>query len=260
MFLNFNENFLNIMENILYMLGGFCSNIYFSIIAIFFGFVGGFFLACLKFVHRGKWQANVSNAVVSVICGTPMVVQLMIYYYAVPSIIPISNMFSAIIGVAFNSACYFSLMFLDAMCAIDDTYFLNLRGLNVNKNMSIKKFLLPMVINNCYNKITFEFISLLKETAVLNAIGVNDIFARSKEMGWRSGSSYSYMFICAGIFYGSYILHKNFLHRFINPLLVRLLKFVLSTSNLMLLLYLSSSYLLYVMCARLPVVLSRMYL
>ena len=260
MFFNLNGNFWSILGNIWYMLGGFLNNIYFSIIAIFFGFVGGFFLACLQFVNKEKLSARISNAIVSFVCGTPMVVQLMIYYYVVPSVIPISNMLSAVLGVAFNSACYFSLIFLDAMSAIDDTYFLNLRGLNVSKSVSIKKFLLPMVINNSYNKITFEFVSLLKETAILNTIGVSDIFSRAKEMAWQSGSSYVYMFVCAGIFYITYIIHKNFFHKFINPLLVGLLKFVLRTSNLMLLLYSSMGYLLYAICARLVVVFRHVYL
>ncbi len=265
MFWNLSENFLNIVKqfsgNVWYMLGGFANNMYFSIIAMFFGFVGGFFLACFQFVYKDKWPAKVSNGIVSVICGTPMLVQLAIYYYVVPSVVPISNMLSAVIGISFNSACYFSLMFIDAMFSIDDTYFLNLRGLNVSRSEAIKNFLLPMVIKNAYNKITYEFVNLLKETAILNAIGVSDVFSRAKEMAYRSNSSYfTYMCICASMFYLFYILHKNFMHRFVNSLLVKLLKFVLRTSNLMLLIYGSSAYLLYAIGMRLWLFIYRIYL
>lgn len=218
---------INLIEHFPYILNGFIYNLTVTSICIVFGFVLGFFISALQFIYKDKFAGKIASVLVSLICGTPMIVQLMIYCYGLSRFIPLSQMVFAIIGISINSACYFSLIFLDAMCAIDDTYFLNLYGVNISKSMCVKKFLLPMIIKNSYNKITFEFISLLKETAILNVVGISEVFSRSKEIAWNFNAYVQCMLLCGSMFYLVFFIYKRWLHSPFNKMLVSILKFTL---------------------------------
>ena len=110
----------------------------------------------------------------TVIRGTPVVVQLMIMYFIV--LVSSNNkVLVAVLAFGFNSAAYVAEIFRSGIMSIDEGQFEAGRSLGFNYVQTMRYIIIPQAFKNVLPALANEFIVLLKETSVACYVAVNDL-------------------------------------------------------------------------------------
>ena len=110
----------------------------------------------------------------TVIRGTPVVVQLMIMYFIV--LVSSNNkVLVAVLAFGFNSAAYVAEIFRSGIMSIDEGQFEAGRSLGFNYVQTMRYIIIPQALKNVLPALANEFIVLLKETSVACYVAVNDL-------------------------------------------------------------------------------------
>ncbi len=124
----------------------------------------------------------------TIIRGTPVVVQLMISYFvifiSVKDGVPI-----AIFAFGINSGAYVAEIFRSGIMSVDNGQFEAGRSLGFNYMQTMAHIVLPQMLKNVLPTLCNEFIALLKETSVAGYVGVIDL---TKAGNAIAGRTYSY--------------------------------------------------------------------
>ena len=162
-----------------YILKGLANSIIIVSFAAIIGLVLGFFSAVVRSWHDKNGGLNILNAIVrvyiTVIRGTPAMIQLLIIYYIVFASVDVSKMVVAIVAFGINSGAYVSEIFRSGIMAIDNGQFEASRSLGMDFFQTMIFVVLPQVFKNVLPTLANEFIVLLKETSICGYIGLNDV-------------------------------------------------------------------------------------
>lgn len=110
----------------------------------------------------------------TVIRGTPVVVQLMIMYFIV--LVSSNNkVLVAVLAFGFNSAAYVAEIFRSGIMSIDEGQFEAGRSLGFNYVQTMWYIVIPQAFKNVLPALANEFIVLLKETSVAGYVGLQDL-------------------------------------------------------------------------------------
>jgi len=156
-----------------------------SLIAILLGFISGTVLGVLSSNKiRITGLTLLIQTYVSIIRGTPIFVQLLIIYFALPKAlgINISSFMAGVITLSLNSTAYLSEAIRAGINAIAPGQWEAAYVLGYSKLQSLRYIVLPQALQNILPAITNELISLIKESSILMVIGVPEITKSSKEI------------------------------------------------------------------------------
>jgi len=110
----------------------------------------------------------------TVIRGTPVVVQLMIFYFVIFVSIR-SGELIGIIAFGINAGAYIAEIFRSGIMSIDNGQFEAGRSLGFNYIQTMRYIIIPQAFKNILPTLANEFIVLLKETAVVGYVAVQDL-------------------------------------------------------------------------------------
>jgi polar amino acid transport system permease protein len=145
-------------------------------------FVGGFFGSILAVMrYRGLFR-GVANRFVSIVRGTPLLLQLGIVYFSVPGLIGVrlDVMTAGIITFGLNSSAYIAEVLRSGIESLPKGQFEAAKTLGIPHFYAWIDIILPQVIRNSFSSIVNEAVALLKETAVISTIGGLDIMRASQ--------------------------------------------------------------------------------
>lgn len=150
-----------------------------TIFAVLIGVVLGFLIAIVRSTHdktgRLRFLNFLCNIYITVIRGTPVVIQLMIIYFVVFGSVSINKVLVAIIAFGMNSGAYVAEIVRSGIMAVDNGQFEAGRSLGFNYSQTMKLIILPQAIKNILPALANEFIVLLKETSVAGYIALEDL-------------------------------------------------------------------------------------
>ena len=175
------------------------------------GIVLGILLSLCKIGNIAplRWLANFYT---SIFRGTPLVLQLMLIYYAFPQMtgIIIDPMPAAIIAFGLNSAAYISEIIRAGINAVDKGQMEAAKALGIPYSKMMKDIILPQAMKNILPSLMNEFITLNKESAIVTVVGALDIMRRAYVVG---GDTYRYLepLLVAGAIYYVMTLVLTFL-------------------------------------------------
>ena len=112
---------------------------------------------------------------ITVIRGTPVVVQLLIINFVIFSSVFVDTVLVAIIAFGLNSAAYVAEVFRSGIMSIDEGQFEAGRSLGFNYGQTMWHIVMPQAFKNVLPALANEFITLLKETSVSGYIGLMDL-------------------------------------------------------------------------------------
>ena len=112
---------------------------------------------------------------ITVIRGTPVVVQLLIINFVIFSSVFVDTVLVAIIAFGLNSAAYVAEVFRSGIMSIDEGQFEAGRSLGFNYGQTMWHIVMPQAFKNVLPVLANEFITLLKETSVSGYIGLTDL-------------------------------------------------------------------------------------
>lgn len=141
---------------------------------------------------------------ISVLRGTPLILQLMVVYFG-PFFLfgiqmPRNYRFTAvIIGFVLNYAAYFAEIYRSGIESMPTGQYEAARVLGYNKAQTFFRIILPQVIKRILPPVTNEAITLIKDTSLAYAISVQEMFTIAR--AFASAQASMIPFVAAGIFY-----------------------------------------------------------
>ncbi|HCA71436.1 MAG TPA: amino acid ABC transporter permease [Ruminococcaceae bacterium] len=163
-----------------YILTGLGNTLVITVFAVLIGVVLGTLVALIRIAHINNPQKlrvlnGIANLYLTVIRGTPVVVQLLIMYYIIVVGTPISDVGTAILAFGINSGAYVAEVIRSGIQSVDHGQIEAGRSLGLSERTTMVKIVFPQALKNVLPAIGNEFISLLKETSVAGYIGIQDL-------------------------------------------------------------------------------------
>lgn len=135
----------------------------------------GIMIAFLR-LSKNKIISQIANLYILIMRGTPLLLQLVFVFFGLPLMGIVFDRFEAVI-VAFslNYAAYFAEIFRGGIQSIDKGQYEGAFVLGFSKFDMYRRIILPQVIKRVLPAMSNEVITLIKDTAIVYAIGLNDI-------------------------------------------------------------------------------------
>ena len=147
--------------------------------AVILGFVLGFSVAIVRNVYENTKKLKILNFIcnvyLTVIRGTPVVVQLLIIYFVIFSSIRIDKSIAAILAFGINSGAYQAEIFRSGINSIPKGQMEACRSLGFSYAQTMVNIIMPQAIKNVLPTLGNEFIVLMKETSVAGYIALEDL-------------------------------------------------------------------------------------
>lgn len=157
-------------------------------LSVIVGLLGGVFVGVLNShkIHF-RFLSYLLHTFVWAIRGTPLFVQLLIVYYALPEILGISfSPFTAgVITLGINSTAYISEIVRGGIDAIPDGQWEASYVLGLRPSQTLRYVILPQMFRIILPSLTNELTTLIKETSILMVIGVAELTKVSKDIVTR---------------------------------------------------------------------------
>lgn len=145
------------------------------LVGIVIGLIVGIVRSTYDKTHKLKVINFFCNLYLTVIRGTPVVVQLMIIYYIIFGSVRIDKVFVAVLAFGINSGAYVAEIFRSGIMSIDNGQFEAGRSLGFNYGQTMWYIIMPQAFKNVLPALCNEFIALLKETSVAGFIALQDL-------------------------------------------------------------------------------------
>jgi amine acid ABC transporter, permease protein, 3-TM region, His/Glu/Gln/Arg/opine family len=170
-------------------LSGIKVTILISILAIAIGIAIGIIVAVIKVSatnSKMKWLAGICNVYITVIRGTPVVVQLLIIYNLVFASRNTNEIIVGAVCFGINSGAYVAEIIRAGIESIDRGQMEAGRSLGLNHLQTMRRIILPQAVKNILPALGNELIVLIKETSVAGYIALTDLLKAAQYVGSRT--------------------------------------------------------------------------
>jgi arginine/lysine/histidine transport system permease protein len=174
-------NFTAILPSLPFILEGIAVTLKFTIFSLLCGLPLGILLALGK-ISSFKFIKLFANLYTSLFRGTPLLVQLGIFYFATPQLTgyTISAFEAGVITFSLNSAAYSSEIIRAGILSIDQGQWEAAQMLGLNYRQTLIGIIMPQAVRNILPALVNEMVDLLKESALVSTIGETDLLRRAQ--------------------------------------------------------------------------------
>lgn len=162
-----------------YLADGLLVTLEVSFFAVLLGLFFGFLVAVIRATHDKNGSLGFLNALckiyLTVIRGTPVVVQLLIIYFVIFGSVDVSKVVVAVVAFGINSGAYVAEIIRGGIMSIDKGQFEAGRSLGLSYMQTMIYIVLPQAFKNVLPALGNEFVVLLKETSVAGYIALQDL-------------------------------------------------------------------------------------
>ena len=188
-----------------YILGGLKTTLLITVFAILLGVVLGCLIGIIRSTYDRTGKMKFLNVLcriyLSIIRGTPVVVQLMIMYYCIFTSPDASKLVVAILAFGINSGAYVAEIFRSGIMSVDNGQFEAGRSLGFNYRQTVWYIIMPQALKNVLPALCNEFIALLKETSVAGFIALQDLTRGGDIIRSRTYNAFLPLFTVAFVYW-----------------------------------------------------------
>ena len=204
-----------------YIVEGLGITLQITFFAAIIGIVIGFIVAIIRSTYDKTGKLGFLNLLcklyLTVIRGTPVVVQLLIIYFIIFGGIKVDKVLVAIIAFSINSGAYVAEIVRSGIMSIDEGQFEAGRSLGFNYIQTMWYMILPQACKNVLPALANEFIVLLKETSISGYIALQDLTKGADIIRGRTfdpfmplfAIAFIYLFLVMGLSYLVSILERR---------------------------------------------------
>ncbi|MBP3238020.1 MAG: amino acid ABC transporter permease [Lachnospiraceae bacterium] len=145
-----------------------------SLLAVFLGIIIGFIIAICN-LSKLRLLRIIGKIYTDIIRGTPSVTQLMIIYFVIFASVDIEKWIIAAIAFSINSGAYVSEVIRAGILSVDKGQTEAGRSLGLSGRQTMFSIVVPQAMKNIFPALGNEFITLIKETAIVGYVGLMDI-------------------------------------------------------------------------------------
>ncbi|HIZ31428.1 MAG TPA: amino acid ABC transporter permease [Candidatus Fournierella merdipullorum] len=166
-----------------YLTDGLKVTIIITLAALVIGIVLGALVAVVRVTHDKAGRPGLGLRLLNAVCqfyltvirGTPVMVQLLIMYFVVFATVDPGKLAVAIIAFGINSGAYVAEIFRSGIMSVDPGQMEAGRSLGLNYAQVMTRIIMPQAVKNILPTLNNEFIALVKETAVVGYIALGDL-------------------------------------------------------------------------------------
>ncbi|MEG2191989.1 MAG: amino acid ABC transporter permease [Oscillospiraceae bacterium] len=163
----------------------------FSAIAVLGGVIFGMILTTMKrsefSIGKFKPFSFIASAYIEIVRGTPILLQLYLFYFFITTILPLTKFQSISLALICNSAAYVSEIFRAGIDAVDIGQMEAARCLGLSEKQAMFKVVIPQAVKNILPALCNEFIMMIKETSLASTFFAGDIMTQYKTI---NGATY----------------------------------------------------------------------
>ena len=201
-----------------YLWDGFLVTMLVAVAAVLLGVAIGFFVAIIRSTAdmTGTWKIAdfFCRLYLTVIRGTPVVLQLLIIYFVVFGAVDVSKVLVAIIAFGINSGAYVAEIIRSGIMSVDRGQMEAGRSLGLSYSRTMILIILPQALKNVLPALGNEFIVLLKETSVCGFIALQDLTKGGDIIRSQTYNAFLPLIVVAMIYLLLVIIFSKLLEKF----------------------------------------------
>lgn len=200
-----------------YIVNGLGNTIKITLFAVLLGIALGFLVAIIRSTFEKTGKLKLLNLLcrvyLTVIRGTPVLIQLLLIYFVVFGSVRIDKSLVAILAFGINSGAYVAEIFRSGIMSIDNGQFEAGLSLGFNYTQTMLYIIMPQAFKNVLPALGNEFIVLLKETSVAGYIAIQDLTKGADIIRSRTYSAFMPLMAAAVIYLVMVMIFTYFVQR-----------------------------------------------
>lgn len=178
------------------VLEGLKNTLLIAVLGLLIGILIGTLIATVRVIPKYKLLPRILNGFcsfyVGLFRGTPMVVQLLVFYYVLLPLtgIRLTGVQVAVLVFGMNSGAYISEIMRSGILSVDPGQMEAGRAVGLSFATTMVKIVIPQAVKNILPTLGNEFIALIKETSVVSFVGAADLYVAFSYIG---SNSYEFM-------------------------------------------------------------------
>ena len=219
-FLNLGNRFyINFIKNDRwkYLTDGLAVTLIITFFAVLIGIILGFVVAFIRSTYdktkKLRFLNLLCNIYLTVIRGTPVVLQLLIIYFVVFGAWDINKVFAAVIAFGINSGAYVAEIMRSGIMSVPEGQLEAGRSLGFTYLQTMRYIILPQAFKNVLPALGNEFIVLLKETSVSGYIALQDLTKGGDIIRSRTYDAFFPLVAVAIIYLGMVMIFQHFVKK-----------------------------------------------
>ncbi|MBQ8815868.1 MAG: amino acid ABC transporter permease [Lachnospiraceae bacterium] len=171
---------------------GLQNTILIAVMGLLIGILIGTVIAAVRVIPKYKRLPRILNGIcgfyVALFRGTPIVVQLLVFYYVMLPLLGlrISGVQVSILVFGLNSAAYISEIMRSGILSVDAGQMEAGRAVGLGYWTTMLRIVIPQAVKNILPTLGNEFIALIKETSVVSFVGAADLYVAFNQIGTNS--------------------------------------------------------------------------
>ncbi|MFF2912721.1 amino acid ABC transporter permease [Paenibacillus sp. NPDC057934] len=164
-----------VLQNFQFLLTGAYYTLLITIVSMFFGLIIGLLLALAR-LKGNRLLSGLAKGYVSIVRGTPILVQIFIIYYGLPDYgITLGPLTAAFISLSINIGAYLSETFRGAILSVPKGQTEAAQSLGLTSWQMMRRVVLPQAARVAIPPMGNTFIGMLKETSLVSVVTVTEL-------------------------------------------------------------------------------------
>jgi His/Glu/Gln/Arg/opine family amino acid ABC transporter permease subunit len=206
-----------LIESLPLLLQGLGVSLQIALLSSCIGIIGGFTLALLQ-ISEIFGIPTITHILTGIVRGTPMLIQIWFFYYALPYwSIDLDAFWVAIIAIGINSSAYISQVIRAGIQAVPKGQYEAAQVIGLNSFDTFRYIILPQTLGLILPSLGNEFVTLVKDSALASIIGVAELSKAGRIIVSRTydsitifaGVAVLYLIITTSISYGISLMERK---------------------------------------------------
>jgi polar amino acid transport system permease protein len=196
-----------------FILGGAGVTILLSVVSIVLATILAIFGAIGR-LSRNPYISGVASLYVSLVRGTPLIVQIFFIYFGLPQVgIVLPSIPAGIIALSFNYGAYMTEIFRAGIQAVSPGQREAAQSLGMPERQVMSRIVLPQAFRIVIPAIGNDFVAMIKDSALVSTIAVQELLWRASQVGTQNFRSLEALLIAAGVYWVLTIVFSTFQER-----------------------------------------------
>jgi polar amino acid transport system permease protein len=181
------------------LLRGMLLTIFISAVSIIFAIILGTLMGLWR-VSSSDILRFISKMYVEIVRGTPLLVQIYVFYFFVGKILDLSSIQAGIAALSFFAGAYVAEIIRAGIQSIPKGQMEASRAVGMNYFQAMRYIILPQAFRRILPPLAGQFISLIKDSSLVSVVGLSDITFNAQQSITISFATFEIWFAAAGIY------------------------------------------------------------
>ena len=171
-------------------------------------------LGAMGRLSRNPYLSGLASLYVSLVRGTPLIVQIFFIYFCLPQVgIVLPSIPAGIIALSFNYGAYMTEIFRAGIQAVPGGQREAAQSLGMQERHVMSRIVLPQAFRIVIPAIGNDFVAMIKDSALVSTIAVKELQWRASQVGTQNFRSLEALLMAAGVYWVLTIIFSFFQER-----------------------------------------------